>query len=110
MAFHGKLLVDVDGEKVSLARLATDNNVSYHAILYRYKQGIRDVRTLLYGAPCGLPRPVQQREIDWLVETRWARQGQADEWKIACDLIGVPRGRWREIKLLVEEAMECTGS
>lgn len=110
MAFHGKLLVDVDGEKVSLARLATDNNVSYYSLLYRYKHGVRDVHTLLYGSPGGLPRKILPREIDWLVETRWARQGQADEWKIACDLIGVPRGRWKEIKVLVEEAMGCTGS
>ena len=106
-----KMVTMPDGQRVSLSKLARDNDISYNVMADRYRHGIRDPMNLVYGStgkrPYKIkPRKIQKREIDWLVETRWARQGQPDEWNIACDLIGVSRSRAKEIQRLVEGAMK----
>lgn len=95
-----KILLSVDGETVSLRKWASLNGASYDVVRSRWNDGERDPDELVRGyASFG---PINSSEIEWLKKTRWARKGQADEWLIACDLIGQPRIRAKEIRRLVE--------
>lgn len=93
------IIVTYAGREQSLRAWVADNGAegNYCAILDRWHRGIRDPKELLRG----FVRPkkaLTQADIEWLKQTRFARDGVEGEWKIACDLIGWPRSRARELK------------
>lgn len=92
-----KILINIDGKMQSLRQWAQDVGVSYDTVLRRWHTGIRDADELLQGLEY-VKRPITKADIEYLQETKYARSGQADEWQIACDLIGVPRIRAKELK------------
>lgn len=49
-----------------------------------------------------MPIRLREKDIEWLKETRPARKGTKDEWKIACELLGISKHRADELRELVE--------
>lgn len=96
------IAVGFDGETTSLKAWATKHGFQYDTVLRRWHAGIRDPKLLSNGLIMTKPKPISQKDIEYLQETRYARRGMAYEWKIACDLIGVPRCRAEEVRKAVE--------
>ncbi len=92
-----KILVNFDGKARSLREWAQEVGVSYDTVLRRWHTGVRTEDGLLAGLGY-VKRPITNADMEFLQETRYARAGQADEWQIACDLIGVPRCRAAELR------------
>lgn len=93
------IIVTYAGREQSLRAWVADNGAegNYSAILKRWHNGIRDPEKLVEG----FARPkkaLTDAEKEWLEQTRFARAGVHGEWTIACDLIGWPRSRARELK------------
>jgi hypothetical protein len=94
-----KILVRYAGREQSLRAWAADNGAesNYSSVLKRWHAGVRDPDQLLMGMKMP-PKPLKEEERIYLQETRMARQGMSNEWKIACDLIGWPRSRANDLK------------
>ena len=91
-----------DGDCHSLRVWAEMLGVPYRTAQYRYRNGIRDF-DLLFGKGTELrPLNVREQDIEWLRETRYARKGLPNEWKIACELLGISKHRAGELRKLVE--------
>ena len=94
--------VEYGGDYYTLRDWAVGNFGSYDRSLQRWKRGVRDPIELVYGknrAPDFSSIP--QSEIDWLKSTRYMREGMDNEWKVSCDLIGLPYVRLPELRKLV---------
>lgn len=96
------MIVTPDGETVSLCRWAAEHGVPLTTVMYRWRCGSRDPMELVYGEQMIRPRAITPEDVEWLRETRFARIGMRDEWKIACDLIGIPRSRAKELRRVCE--------
>lgn len=99
---RNKYYVEHDGKHLSLKEWSTLLGVHYATALDRYQRGERDFYKLFKGG-CIMPLRIRDEDIRWLRQTRWARKGQADEWLVACDLIGVPRIYADEIRGLLSD-------
>ena len=94
--------VEYEGEVYSLRTWCAMNRVGYDRALDRWHAGVRDPIELLYGSKEPPPlRRITDDDIAFLRRTRYAREGQEDEWEIACDLIDQPHIRIPEIRKLV---------
>lgn len=99
------ITVTFDGEPMSLKEWCTRRGVNYHTVRLRYRDGAREAGELLAGLAHYELRPIPEADIEWLRETRFARAGLTYEWKIACDLIGVPRCLEKDVRKAVEGAI-----
>ena len=99
---RAKTEIEFDGKKYSLRSWCTVNNAPYDAALRRWHDGVRDPVELLYGDGA-VPKMgrISDDDIEYLKRTRRVREGQEDEWEIACDLIAQPHIRIPEIRKLV---------
>lgn len=97
MSKYESIRVNVDGEECSLRAWVESQGGSYDIALRRWHAGERDPERLIDGFK---HRPITKADIEWLKETRYARAGMVNEWEVACDLIGQPRCRARELKRL----------
>lgn len=94
--------VEYEGNVYSLQAWCTANQVPYGRSLARWHEGVRDPIELLYGDNEVPKMPeIPESDIRFLKKSRYAREGQKDEWEIACDLIAQPYVRIPEIKELV---------
>ena len=97
-----KTKVEYDGAVYSLRAWCIANNVPYDPALARWHAGVRDPVELLYGKKDPPPfKGISDDDIAFLRKTRFAREGQPDEWEIACELIAQPHIRIPEIRKLV---------
>ena len=71
-----------------------------------YEDKTIPIDRLTFVPPVILTQTQIRRLCRYEVKMSELRQGQPDEWKIACDLIGVSRSRAKEIQRLVEGAMK----
>lgn len=100
------IAVGFDGENMSLKAWATKHGLPYSSVYHRWQAGIRDPEILKKGLIGQKQKPISQKDIDYLRETRYMRRGMAYEWKMACDLIGVPRCRAEDVRKAVEGESE----
>lgn len=91
-----------DGDCHSLKVWSELLGVPYNTAMYRYRNGIRDFERLFGKGNSLRPLNIREQDIEWLKETRFARRGMRDEWKIACELLGISKHRARELKELIE--------
>lgn len=106
------LIVVVDGKQYSLYQWAKMNHCPGERVYGRWHLGERDPQKLIGpsrgrgpqekspdeipGAPkkqkpCKSGRHLSEEQKAWLRETTYARAGMTQCWKIACDLLGLPR-------------------
>lgn len=91
-----------DGDCHSLKVWAEMLGVPYRTAQYRWHNGIRDFEHL-FGKEYPLRSlNIREQDLEWLRETRHARKGMKDEWKIACELLGISKHRAGELRKLVE--------
>lgn len=95
--FYPEITVMFSGKPQSLKAWCNEMGGCYTTVLYRWHQGIRTPEDLLRGTRLAR-KEITKQDLQYLRETRFAREGQPDEWEIACDLIGVPHSRARELK------------
>lgn len=93
------LKLTVDGKEYSLRAWVESQGGSYDIALRRWHAGERDPEKLIDNY---LQKPITKADLQWLKETRRARKGMAEEWEIACDLIGQPRARADELRVMVD--------
>ena len=91
-----------DGETKSLRQWAAEYGVAYHTAKYRWNNGFRDFDKLFSPEQIRKPLYIPDWAVEWLRVTHRARAGQSNEWQIACELIGLPVGRAKELKKAME--------
>ena len=83
------------GRRMKLEEWAEEKGVSYSVVHERWKNGVRRFDRLFlpyHALRKTAPRFFLSEEAkEWLRETKFARSGMADEWEIACDLVGISR-------------------
>lgn len=92
-----------EGRTLPLREWAAMYNVSYQTAVDRFRKGL-SFNKIFSNVPIkSMPLSVSEENIRWLEKTRYARAGQEDEWQIACDLIGVPRGFAEDLRRLLDD-------
>lgn len=91
---HAYLIEEtIDGVTKPLYQWAKDSMLSYDTLYARYKSGKRGKDlitppTVKNSILIGMKPILTEKNMEWLLETKKYREGQADEWEIACELIG----------------------
>ena len=95
--FRPEITVTFAGFLQSLKSWCNDMGGCYGTIYSRWRRGVRNEEELLMGTRLSR-KEITEDDLEYLRETKYARSGQPNEWLIACDLIGVPHNRAKELK------------
>ena len=95
-------MVTHEGRTMTLEAWARVAGVTVTLARYRWRRGARTYDQLFGDAPPTSRLTLSPENRKWLEETRPARKGMRDEWKIACDLIGIDRWHAPELKALLD--------
>ena len=83
----------INGKTKPLYQWAKETKISYDTIYARYKSGKRGEELITpsrvkNSINVGMKPVLTEKNIEWLLETKKYREGQYNEWEIACELIG----------------------
>lgn len=102
-----------NGKTLPVKEWARMLHVPYQTAVDRYKRGERVFERVFEKAVIkDEPLFVSEENMRWLRRTKKMREGQDDEWIIACDLIGISHGYADDLRRLMDDGagQDCSRS
>lgn len=98
------VVINIRGKPMTLTEIAEYSGLPYKIVYKQFRNGVRD-ESIMEWPDSYVPRTladVDVQEIRDLCPIRYAWIGMKDGWRLACDLLGIPRTEAKQLKKVAE--------